>query len=1242
MRWWKSLGMSLLMLGAAWLLLAPVGGVKYEAGAAQAAGVEVPNPSFETGQNGLPVGWSLSEAEAAASWVTGEGRTGDHCLSLTGKGDSSYYWQSSELRLRPGRTYRFTCWAKVAEGSTPGVLTVGTDLVNHDFSADTTWTKLSFVFANDKTGRPTRLHLGQWHLDGTVYYDDVRLEPVQVVNSHVTRLLDLGAGEFIEGDTYKHFPNWGGPATTYSRPLLGFDSNFNTNRFPMNSHSWLTYVYDLPGYTQVEGQVQLSMDYHQEGAVVVEYSTDGEVYHAFGRLDHNGRASFKLPQAAYPTTKLYLRLRSEGTFQVTNYGYVAKLQPAAEEPIVGRSLPVTLKQVAPDLDCRIMSINPPVPGKFSVVTFALLNKSDEAKHLKLTSRTVGETDKWEETSKDIIVLPPHKGARVRLAYKTLGVGNFKVEMLARENSSGALAFDVEWPIESSVLQSADYGHFLKQAAGVTCWWATAMHKISRDRPVPQATDEVEPVYLEAARNEFEPVQLVLSPQKKVQAASVQISDLKGPAGAVLQASNWTVKLVKYVFISHPTDSYGEVGYWPDPLPPVKGAFSLEEGRNQPLWLTVHVPKQQAPGLYTGAVKVHLDGESLEVPLKLRVFDFTLPDATHTETAYGVSPDMSWHGDLSLAQQEQVWDLYMQDCRDHRISPYAPYWKWAPTWDLGSPSFSAQLATFYARSKLLESPLCVVQSLPDRSTLAELRLVMTQYEEGVKGYNGTGVEWPATEALKDVKVVEQTPERVVVEYTAVRNSDGEALRPFEARCRATFLAGRPYFLLKVLRVKNTSSKPFEIQSLIEVLNPQRAQAKAVNTAHWGAWAWQDFAVGVLDYSESGKYNFDLRPGHGDVGLQVNAKLAPGEVWQGTLPAVAVFGVKLPGGEQSLAQAVQQLISQLQAGPAPLAGQKLEFTLKEKGQLKIDYTKFDEYMHKYVDGYHFTAFNVPIRGFMPSSLGGAPRFTPEYDRLHKLLFGAITQHLKDKGWLAKAYAYWYDEPRREDYPYVKKGMDLLKQDCPGLRRLLTEQVEPDLYGAVDLWVPVLYMYNPEKCQTRQQVGEQVWWYVCTGPKAPYPNNFIDHPALNHRIRFWMMTKYGVEGSLYWSATYWRGEGYKPRSPWLEPMSVNPGGGFWGNGDGMLLYPPLPEKSKQPLVCGPVDSIRWEILREGLEDREYFYLLQQVIETTHDSDRRAEAQRLLDEVKGTAESLTRYTHDPAVLARIRHEIGEFLSES
>jgi hypothetical protein len=309
-----------------------------------------------------------------------------------------------------------------------------------------------------------------------------------------------------------------------------------------------------------------------------------------------------------------------------------------------------------------------------------------------------------------------------------------------------------------------------------------------------------------------------------------------------------------------------------------------------------------------------------------------------------------------------------------------------------------------------------------------------------------------------------------------------------------------------------------------------------------------------------------------------------------------------------------------------------------KIQLDFSDFDKAAQRYLDECAFTTFNFAsiVNGFDIS-----PRWsTEEEKKLKAEVIRRVCDHLAEKGWLQKAYDYWIDEPPPDKYEEVLKGMMFLKEADPRLRRLLTFCHDmapvPFFYGGVNLWVPVLSLFHPERAKERQSLGESVWWYVCCGPHHPYPNNFIDHPAINHRIRFWMIQKYGTNGSLYWSVTYWR------QNPWETAMSYSPEGGTWGNGDGRLLYPPAKQKPEEPMVCGPINSIRFEMLREGLEDREYFCLLSREIERLKKkddasvSDAIAEGEKTMRAADDLVRSLTDYEKDPKKLYEARDRIA------
>jgi len=529
---------------------------------------------------------------------------------------------------------------------------------------------------------------------------------------------------------------------------------------------------------------------------------------------------------------------------------------------------------------------------------------------------------------------------------------------------------------------------LPSSGSVALWYAPGIEKVAKDEPVPEF--DMDAVHVSLARNEYEPFQIVLRPTTDVEHFSVEFTSAKSEGGGVLDASSFTAHVVQYVDVERPSDHFGTVGPWPDPIPPIRAPFDVAKGgENTPIWITVYAPKDQPAGTYRGEVRILVEGRPVaSAHIELELYDFTIPNETSTETAYGVHVNRDYHGPLTDEQFREVHDLYMKLCASHRISPYAP--------------------------------------------------------------------------------------------------------------------------------------------------------------HAGA----------------------------DIDIQFEGD-----------------------------------------PPRPV----------------IDFTKFDAAMSRYLDEFRFTTFRM---GGIPGDLGGHPRYSAEYNRLFKEAYLQIQEHLRQKGWLDKAYWYWVDEPPKSKYGEVKQGMELLKASCPDIRRLLTCNAEdapvPYFFGLVNLWVPIMDRYVAERAHERQSVGETVWWYVCTGPKAPYPNNFIDHPAINHRIRWWMIDKYELDGSLYWSVTWWR------QNPWEQAMSISPSGGPWGNGDGRLLYPPRRTKPSEPVVEPPVSSIRFENLRDGIEDREYLLLLREIAE--REGTQADTARKVLTTVEdGLVQTLTCYEQNPALFLAARNRIAK-----
>ncbi|MCX7888063.1 MAG: DUF4091 domain-containing protein, partial [Verrucomicrobiae bacterium] len=291
-----------------------------------------------------------------------------------------------------------------------------------------------------------------------------------------------------------------------------------------------------------------------------------------------------------------------------------------------------------------------------------------------------------------------------------------------------------------------------------------------------------------------------------------------------------------------------------------------------------------------------------------------------------------------------------------------------------------------------------------------------------------------------------------------------------------------------------------------------------------------------------------------------------------------------------------------------------------------------------------------------IGRHEQGTPEYERLLASHAGQLVEHLRRKGWLEKAYVYWFDEPDRKDYEFVADTMRRIGRVAPGLTRMLTEQPEPELFGCVDLWCPLVSAVDAKTIAERRRHGEKFWWYLCCAPRAPYIGLFIDHPAVDLRVWSWLSRKWNVSGLLVWQTTYWTSPTAFPgpalQNPWQDPMSYQSGYGlkpgeigYWGNGDGRFLYPPNrnPQTDKTKYLCGPVNSIRWELLREGIEDYEYFALLDDAIAA---AKKRGVDARLIQQAEQLAQvpdsvitDDKTYSYDPQPLYQHRRRVAEMI---
>jgi hypothetical protein len=206
----------------------------------------------------------------------------------------------------------------------------------------------------------------------------------------------------------------------------------------------------------------------------------------------------------------------------------------------------------------------------------------------------------------------------------------------------------------------------------------------------------------AQRGEFESMQLLVSGHGTGGGAlSVTFSDLAAPGGATLPKSLLSWRQQGYVFARH-TSRYADSGcpnktdcWRPDPLLPPSGdnTITLEAAANQPLWITVQVPRNATPAAqgseYTGTVTITLEpaqddatrrggagrdqavraGSTATIPIMLEVWPVAVPTTAEASVqhvwGFGVKNVLQFYPGRDNATVAKQWWDFMEA---HRIPP----------------------------------------------------------------------------------------------------------------------------------------------------------------------------------------------------------------------------------------------------------------------------------------------------------------------------------------------------------------------------------------------------------------------------------------------------------------------------------------------------------------------------------------------------------------------------------------------
>jgi hypothetical protein len=231
-----------------------------------------------------------------------------------------------------------------------------------------------------------------------------------------------------------------------------------------------------------------------------------------------------------------------------------------------------------------------------------------------------------------------------------------------------------------------------------------------------------------------------------------------------------------------------------------------------------------------------------------------------------------------------------------------------------------------------------------------------------------------------------------------------------------------------------------------------------------------------------------------------------------------------------------------------------------------------------------------------------FSPSFNKTVKSYLSAVDSYFRKNGWTDRlVFNSPIDEPNtKKDYEETRQWADLVHSVAPDVHFLSTESPVSDnpdwgtFRGYVNNFCVHGNSLNDPKVKQalieEQAKGGEATWYISCDQAYPQPNYFIDAPAMDPVMVPWITARYHMNGILYWAANFWN----QTPDPWLDPVTYISGfdcsGGWVLNGEGSLIYPGDRTKTYtgQPNVDGPVSSIRFELLREGIEDYEYLWML------------------------------------------------------
>lgn len=217
----------------------------------------------------------------------------------------------------------------------------------------------------------------------------------------------------------------------------------------------------------------------------------------------------------------------------------------------------------------------------------------------------------------------------------------------------------------------------------TVWYAPATQKI---RPLTAKAEYASiaetALDIQTGKSEYESGQIIITATRDIKSYDLELSDLtkEGDSSVTFSKENIAVYNQKYINVEQAyeyNDPRSTPGEYPDALIPMEKAKKYGENsvtlgngvseRNQGIWVTFHTPLNTQAGKYTGNFKLTADGETVDVPVSLTVWDFDFAQNYTARNCFLYENSYIGWGELDTSQD--MHDAYGDALLEFRVQPH---------------------------------------------------------------------------------------------------------------------------------------------------------------------------------------------------------------------------------------------------------------------------------------------------------------------------------------------------------------------------------------------------------------------------------------------------------------------------------------------------------------------------------------------------------------------------------------------